>query len=130
MTKRKEHIVSLGQVDVSEGKIKKIPTENLPVLPTRDFVLFPGVTYPISLGREMSIRTAEEASRTQTPIAIICQKDPATENPDIPGDLYDYGVAAIVVKVFEIPDGPKTAILHGLRTIKVLGPGDKPGTVN
>ncbi len=130
MTKRKEHIVSLGQVELSDGKHKNIPTVDIPVLPTRDFVLFPGVTYPISLGREQSIKTAEEAVRSQTPIAIICQKDPSTEKPEIPEDLYEYGVAAIVVKVFEIPDGPKTAILHGLQTIRITGRGSMPATAN
>lgn len=130
MTNHKEHIVSLGQIELPEDKIQSIPKENLSVLATRDFVLFPGITYPISLGRDASIKTAEKAAKEQYPIAILCQKDPATEHPDIPSDLYEYGVAAVVVKVFDLPDGPKTAILHALGPIKVIGKGSLKGTVN
>lgn len=130
MSKHKDHIVSLGQIDLSNEKVHEIPTENVRVLTTRDFVLFPDITYPISLGREISIQTAERASRDHCPIAILCQRNPKTEHPDIPDDLYDYGVMAMVVKVFEIPDGPKTAILHGLKTIRVIGKGSEKGTVN
>lgn len=130
MTNHKEHIVSLGQIELPEDKIQSIPKENLSVLATRDFVLFPGITYPISLGRDASIKTAEKAAKEQYPIAILCQKDPAIEHPDIPSDLYEYGVAAVVVKVFDLPDGPKTAILHALGPIKVIGKGSLKGTVN
>ena len=130
MTNHKEHIVSLGQIDLSDEKIQPIPTEDIDVLATRDFVLFPGVTYPISLGREASIKTAEKAAKGHYPIAILCQKDPATEHPDIPSDLYEYGVAAAVIKVFDLPDGPKTAILHALSPIRVISEGTRKGTVN
>lgn len=130
MNNHKDHIVSLGQIDISSEKISEFPTENVRVLTTRDFVLFTDITYPISLGREASIQTAEKASRDHCPIAILCQRNPETEHPNIPEDLYDYGVMAMVVKVFEIPDGPKTAILHGLKTIRVIGKGVQKGTVN
>jgi len=131
MSDKKEHIISLGQVEIKNTELEKAmnPTD-MPVLPTRDFVLFPDVTFPISLGREKSIATAESAAGSHTPIAILCQKDPNNDNPNIPDDLYEYGVAAMVVKVFEIPEGPKTAILHGLKIIKVTGPGVNAGTVN
>lgn len=130
MRNKKEHILSLGQIELSEAERNmKIDTDTLPVLPTRDFMMFAGSTFPISLGRESSIDTAEKAAATHTPIAILCQHIPSTEHPEIPEDLYKYGVAAIVMKVFDLPDGPKTAILHAIEEIKVVGKGDKPGTV-
>lgn len=131
MSDKKEHIISLGQIEINNADMQQsMSPMDMPVLPTRDFVLFPDVTFPISLGREMSIATAESAADSRQPIAILCQRDPNIDSPDIPKDLYNYGVAAMVVKVFDIPEGPKTAILHGLRTIKVIGPGSQPGTVN
>lgn len=130
----KEHILSLGQVDISNADIKNIKEQlipdNMPVLPTRDFVMFPGVTFPISLGRDSSIATAEQAAVTHKPIAILCQHDPNVDVPRIPDDVYNYGVAALVIKVFDIPDGPKTAILHAIKTVKVIGAGSESGTVN
>lgn len=128
--KNKETIVSLGQIDLNGITCpESIPTDSLPVLPTRDFVMFPGVTFPISLGRRQSIRVAEEAQKNNTPIAILCQKDPEMDKPEIPADLYQFGVVAMVVKVLEIPNGPKTALLHALSTIKVLGAGTEPNSV-
>lgn len=123
--------MSLGQIELSDAERNmKIDTESLPVLPTRDFMMFADTTFPISLGRESSIDTAEKAAANHTPIAILCQHNPSTEHPDIPEDLYKYGVAAIVMKVFDLPDGPKTAILHAIEEIKVIGKGKKPDTVN
>lgn len=129
--KTKETIVSLGQIDLNGlRRPESIPTDSLSVLPTRDFVMFPGVTFPISLGRRHSIRVAEEAQRNETPIAILCQRNAEIERPEIPADLYPFGVVAMVVKVIDIPDGPKTAILHALTAIKVTGEGTRPDTVS
>lgn len=130
MNDKKEHILSLGQIEINAGEMARdISPDNIPVLPTRDFVMFPGITFPISLGRDFSIATAEYAAEHHSPIAILCQKDPNVDVPDIPADLYSYGVVALVIKVLEIPDGPKTAILHAIRTVSVTGPGNAPGTV-
>lgn len=128
--KTKEHIVSLGQIELNASDLENIELpETLPVLATRDFVLFPGVTFPISLGRERSIAIAQRAEQTHEPIAIVCQRDADCENPELPTEIYNYGVVARVVKVFDIPDGPKTAILHALKTIEITGAGEEEYTV-
>lgn len=130
MSTKKEHILSLGQVEIDKSQYDEaLSNKELRVLPTRDFVMFPDVTFPISLGRQWSIDTAEAAERNHKPIAILCQKDAASDTPNIPDDLYGEGVAAMVIKVFDIPEGPKTAILHGLKKIKVVGRGSRRGYV-
>lgn len=128
--KKRDNIVSLGQIELKSTDFEITdPKGELEVLPTRDFVLFPGVTFPISLGRQSSIETAQRAAENETLIAIMCQREPEIESPRIPNDIYDYGVAARVVKVFDLPDGPKTAILHGVKKIHVEGKGSKPNTI-
>ena len=108
MKNKKEHFLSLGQIELSDlERDVKIDTDCISVLPTRDFMMFNGSTFPISLGRETSIATAEKAAAEHTPIAILCQREPSTESPEIPDDLYEYGVAAIVLKVFDLPDDQK-----------------------
>ncbi len=96
--------------DASEKKFKEVDPMALPLLPTRDFVLFPGVTFPISLGRESTVKIAEWAYEKGEPIGVVCQRRPEIEKPKL-RDLYDYGVVATVLKVFDLPDGSKTAIL-------------------
>lgn len=114
-----------GQIDLSDRKNRKEPDlNNLPVIPTRDLVLFPGVTFPIALGRESSIATATMSEQSGIPVAIVCQRSPETERPSIPDDIFQYGVLADVVKIFEIPDAPRTAIVRARTKIKVLGPGE------
>ena len=49
------------------------PSE-LPILPVRNLVLFPGVVSPILIGRESSMRLVRKAEKTGTLIGIVCQK--------------------------------------------------------
>ncbi|MCM1349283.1 MAG: endopeptidase La [Firmicutes bacterium] len=111
---RDKPIVSLGHIDISEPTEQSwnYDEDNLPVLPTRDFVMFPHVTFPIVLGRESSLHTALEAEKKHSTIGIFCQRNPETELPVLPDDIYRIGVLAHVIKVFELPDGNHTAILR------------------
>ena len=114
-------IISVGQIDIESNRQKAEPNLNdLPIIATRDLVLFPGVTFPITLGRQTSISTANIASKENIPVGIFCQLEPSTENPGIE-HLYPYGVVADVLKVFDLPDGTHTAILSARSKVKMLG---------
>lgn len=97
--------------------------KDLPVITTRDLVLFPGITFPITLGRKNSISTAEKADAKNLWIGVVCQRRPEIEQPQIPEDIYEFGVLAKVVKIFELPDGNKTAIIRAFDKIKIIGSG-------
>ncbi len=88
------------------------PTE-LPILPVRNLVLFPGVVTPLLIGREASMRLVRKAEKTGMMIGIVCQKDPDIEEPVL-DDLFHYGVFAKVVKQLTLPNGAITAIIQGL----------------
>ncbi|MDE6783014.1 MAG: LON peptidase substrate-binding domain-containing protein, partial [Paramuribaculum sp.] len=96
------------------------------VLPTRDFVMFPGVTFSISLGRKSSITAVERAAENNEPVVVACQLSPEIDTPSIPADLYNVGVAATVIKVLDLPGGNKTAIVSGFARVQLLGPGNDP----
>ena len=87
----------------------------LPILPTRNMVLFPGMTMPIGVGREKSMRLIQEAAKAKRPIGVICQLD---SNVDDPGqrDLYKLGTVADVIKILEFQDGATNVILQGRST--------------
>jgi len=117
-------IISLGQIDLTPNRITSSPDyEALPILPTRNLVLFPGTTIPISLVRINSQLTAQKAADSQTPIGVVCQLDADDDNPSI-GRLYDYGVVADVLKVFDLPDGNHTAIVRAREKVHILGPAE------
>lgn len=117
-------IISIGQIDLSSDIQHTLPTlDDLPVIPLRDMVLFPQVTFPIMMGRELTVRTVNAAYEKSIPVGVFCQVDPSIENPDVK-DLYPYGVVADVVKVIELPDGSHTAILNARGKVKICGPGN------
>ena len=121
----KASIVSIGQINLGGKEIAPIPYEpnDLPILPTRNLVLFPEVTLPISLGRENSLRTAKLAEERHIPIGILCQNKPDIEVPVLPEDFYSYGVVADVIKVIDLPDGSHTAIVHAREKFEVIDMG-------
>ncbi|MBD5243140.1 MAG: endopeptidase La [Barnesiella sp.] len=120
MSQDNAKVVQIGQIDINiENVISDPDVDCLPILATRDLVLFPGVTFPISLGRESSIDTARLAEKEGIPIGIVCQKNPSKENPQI-DDLYTHGVIGDIMKVFDLPDGSKTAIIHSRSRFKIV----------
>ena len=88
----------------------------LPILPTRNLVVFPGVISPILIGRQSSVAMIEEVMDSNDgTFAIFCQKDPGVDNPAMK-DLFSYGVYAKLIRVLDMPGAGdnKTAIVQGL----------------
>ena len=88
----------------------------LPILPVRNLVLFPGVVSPILIGRESSARLVRKAEKSGTVIGIVCQRDPDIEDPT-QEDLHEFGVYARVLKHLTLPNGTVTVIVQGLGRI-------------
>ncbi len=116
--------VNLGKIDIDPSQLTTPPdVEDLPILATRNLVLFPEITIPISLGRENSVATATIASEKSLPIGVVCQLRSDEEQPAVTTGLYKYGVVADVLKVFELPDGSHTALVRARGKFKILGRG-------
>lgn len=92
--------------------------EILPVLPLRNLMLFPGVVAPVTVGRESSLRLIEQVERKGTVIAVACQRDASVETPHVK-DLYPVAVVAKVMRVIELPNGNKSAILQSFGRIQL-----------
>jgi len=90
----------------------------LPILPLRNNVLFPGVVIPISVGREKSIKAVKKAYKDNKYIGVIAQRDTKIEEPE-PGDLYNIGCTAKIIKMLSMPDGGSTIILQGVKRFTV-----------
>ena len=103
-----------------EGDISNLLNTNVlgevPILTTRNLVVFPGVVSPILVGREASVKLVKYLDKhPDTIFGIFCQRDSNFDTP-IFKDLYTTGVYAKVVKVIEMPGPGKnlTAIVQGL----------------
>ncbi|MFZ9955981.1 MAG: endopeptidase La [Flavobacteriales bacterium] len=97
----------------------KIPKE-LPLLPLKNTVLFPGVVIPITVGRDKSIKLIQEAYRKDKIIAVVSQKDNTQEEPTF-NDLNKIGSVGVIMKVLRMPDGNTTVIIQGKKRIEVTG---------
>ncbi|MDE5656146.1 MAG: LON peptidase substrate-binding domain-containing protein, partial [Muribaculaceae bacterium] len=67
-------VMTIGRIDIDASKfVKKPDLSCLPILVTKNLVLFPEVVVPVALGRESAIRLASQASKDATPIGVVCQ---------------------------------------------------------
>ncbi len=95
--------------------------DELPVLPIRNAVLFPGAVAPFDVGREKSVALVEDLENLSQPvIAIFAQRDPNVDDPG-EGDLYTVGAAARVLKSLKHSTGNYSLILQGLTRIRLDG---------
>lgn len=108
-------ITNEAENELNEGEV---PTE-IPILPLRNTVLFPGVVSPITAGRDKSIRLIEAVQASSDKlIGVVAQRDVDVENPGF-GDMYEVGTLAKIVRSFKMPDGNTTIIIQGKRRFRI-----------
>ncbi len=101
-----------------DGMRKEDVPEQLPILPIRNTVLFPGVVIPITVGRDKSIRLVQDAYDQEEKVGVVAQKSPDVENPALQ-DLNQVGTVARIVKMLKMPDGSTTVIIQGKQRFKL-----------
>ena len=110
-------IIPLNESDADVLNDKEFPKE-LPVLPLRNTVLFPGVVLPITVGRDKSIKAVNDVYAADKLIGVLAQKDSSVEEPSIK-DLEEIGTVARIIKLIKMPDGGTTVIIQGKRRFQV-----------
>ena len=94
-------------------------SETYPVMPLRNTVLFPQQVIPIYIGRDKSLKLINELPSQSKHIVVVAQEDGSIENPE-PDEMYSFGTLAVVLKVFDMPDNSKSAIVQGIDRVKIL----------
>ncbi|MCU0668524.1 MAG: LON peptidase substrate-binding domain-containing protein, partial [Myxococcota bacterium] len=94
-----------------------IPSE-LPVVPLRQFVVFPYMALPLFLARERTIQAVEDALAGNRCVLLAAQVDPETEDPG-PLELYRTGTVAMVMRSMRLPDGRVKVLVQGLARVEV-----------
>lgn len=113
------NVAMIADFEGDESNLFDIEIDNeLPILPMRNMVLFPGVVLPVVVGRQSSMKLIDHVSKNETIFGCLCQKSPEVDNP-AEKDLYKIGTVAKVLRVLEMPDGNKTVILQGLCRFKM-----------
>lgn len=104
----------------TKPEIEKIDlsTENVPLLPLRDVVVFPHTVMPLFVGRETSINAITQSMGTNKYIFLVTQKDDKVENPEY-SDLHEVGTLATILQMLKLPDGTIKVLVEGVKRAKV-----------
>ena len=100
------------------SKTTKVIPQELPILPVRDTVLFPGAVLPLPVGRESSLALLNSLEGTEKILGVVAQLDPRVEAPT-GTDLHGVGTLAKVHKMVRMPNGNVVAFLEGMDRIRV-----------
>jgi len=92
--------------------------DQLPILPLKNTVLYPGVVIPITVGRDRSLELVKKAYETDKIIGIVTQKKQDQEDP-APDELYHVGTVAQILKLIKMPDGSKSIVIQGKSVFEI-----------
>jgi ATP-dependent Lon protease len=95
-----------------------IPNQ-LPLLPVRDTVLFPGAVLPLTVGRESSLALINSLQGEDKVLGVVAQHDPRVEDP-AEADLHKVGTFAKVHKTVKMPNGNVVIFLEGLQRFQII----------
>jgi ATP-dependent Lon protease len=102
-----------------EERTPSIPEDVLLIVPVRNLVMFPGAVTQVALGRDISMKAAQEAVQHGHKLGILLQRDPAVDEPG-PDDLYKIGTTVTVVRYIKAPNGMHHLIVQGEQRFRVV----------
>ncbi len=110
-------LIPLGAQEIDDSKLGKLSDE-LPILPIRNIILFPGMVIPITVGRQKSVRLVKKAYKGDRTIGVLTQANPTKDEPTT-DDLYKVGTVAHILKMIVMPGGSTTIIVQGRKRFEV-----------
>ncbi len=113
-----EFIPLITSEDEEEMNNEETPLE-LPILPIRNTVLFPGVVLPITVGRDKSIKLVQDAYAGDRTVGVVSQQDQEIEDPNF-DQLNKIGTVAKIVRLLKMPDGSTTVIIQGKKRFELM----------
>ena len=91
--------------------MKEIKSD-LPIIPLRDVVVFPGIVTTLFVGRPKSIEALNVAMSSNKKLVLVSQLDPAIEDPEFK-DLYNNGSISNLLQLIKLPDGTMKVLVEG-----------------
>ncbi|HEX37614.1 MAG TPA: endopeptidase La [Candidatus Cloacimonetes bacterium] len=90
----------------------------IPIIPTRNIVIFPQMIIPLVIGRSRSIKATEEAYDSNKIIFCVAQKSADTQDPNLE-DLYEMGVVCQILQILKMPDATIRILVEGLQRARI-----------
>ena len=92
---------------------------SLPLLPLRDVVIYPNMVVPLFVGRELSIKSLDDAMNNHHKnIVLVTQKSAQVDDPDF-SDLYKIGTVANILQLLKLPDGTMKVLVEGTSRVEI-----------
>lgn len=111
-----EPVISIITGDFDEQDININEQElvpELPILPLRNTIVFPGTSMPIAIARNKSLKLVKSIGKKRQLVGLICQRNADVEEPGF-NDLFSIGVIGEVIRVVELSnDENVTVIVQG-----------------
>ncbi len=98
----------------------------LPLVPLRDVVIFPGVVTSLFVGRDKSIKSLQTAMESDKSVMLVAQKNSSQENPKVK-DLYEVGSVSTILQLIKLPDGTYKVLVEGIKRAKILSVAENNG---
>jgi ATP-dependent Lon protease len=108
-----------AQGSATAAAVKSLPPDAVIILPVRALVLFPGVVFPISVGRARSVAAAQEAIRQERQVGILMQRDESVAELSAV-DLHRVGTMANILRYVTAPDGSHHLVCQGEQRFRVI----------
>ena len=93
-------------------------SNNLPVLPLRNIVVFPNMVVPLFVGRDKSINALEQVMDSDQELLFLSQKNSEVDDPS-ENDLYKIGTKGKILQLLKLPDGTVKVLVEGIIRCKV-----------
>ncbi len=92
---------------------------SLPLLPLRDVVIYPNMVVPLFVGRDLSIKSLDDAMNNhEKNIVLVTQKSAQVDDPDF-NDLYKIGTVANILQLLKLPDGTMKVLVEGASRVEI-----------
>ena len=98
----------------------------LPLVPLRDVVIFPGVVTSLFVGRDKSIKSLQTAMESDKSVMLVAQKNSSQENPKVK-DLYEVGSVSTILQLIKLPDGTYKVLVEGIKRAKIISVAENNG---
>ncbi len=108
---------SSAAVSAEEINVAKIP-EQLPILPLRDTVVYPHIVTPLVVARDKSVQLINDVIAGSRILGLVAQREAEVEDPGY-ADVFEYGTAAVILRMIKFPDGSLRILVQGLSRIRL-----------
>ena len=113
-------------IESAEGGVQKTSSpapqaakSALPLIPMRDFVVFPEMAVPLFAGRRRTLAAIESAMAGDRRLFLVTQRRREVDSPSAQ-DLFDVGVQAVILQSVTLADRTMKLVVQGERRARLV----------